>query len=70
MTVRPRAIQDVPGLKPDSSPPERFEQFLRILVSVPKVEADREMKESGLKKYDSERPLRQAKKTKGSTKIK
>ncbi len=41
--MRPRAIQGVPGLKPISSPSDRFEQFARMIVSVPKTEAGREM---------------------------
>jgi hypothetical protein len=40
--VRPRAIQRVPGLKADSSPGERFMDFTRMIVTVPKAEADRE----------------------------
>ena len=60
--MRPRAIQDVPGLKADSSPSERFEQFARMIISVPKAEADREMEQSGLKKYGSVRPSRPSKK--------
>lgn len=48
--MRPRAITSVPGLKEDSTPSERFERFARMIVSVPKVEADREMEKSGLGK--------------------
>jgi hypothetical protein len=48
--VRPRAICDVPGLDPTASPAERFQKFARMIVSVPKEEADREMKKSGLRK--------------------
>jgi len=48
--VRPRAIQTVPGLPPDGSPFERFREFARMIVSVPKSEADREMSKSGLRK--------------------
>ena len=67
LSMRPRAIQSVPGLKPDSSPAERFERFARMIVSVPKVEADREMEQSGLKKYGSVRPSRPSKKRRGIT---
>jgi hypothetical protein len=48
--MRPRAILGVPGLDPDSSPSERFVKFARMIVSVPKTEADREMEKSGLGK--------------------
>ena len=40
--MRPRAIQGVPGLNSDASPFERFQQFARMIVSVPKAEADKE----------------------------
>jgi len=40
--MRPRLISGVPGLKPDSTPFERLEQFARMIVSVPKKEADKE----------------------------
>lgn len=55
--MRPRAIQSVPGLKSDDSPSERFEQFARMIVSVPKAEADREMGKSGLGKKTPKRKL-------------
>ena len=48
--MRPRAIQGVPGLNPNGSPSERFEQFARMIVRVPKAEADKEMGKSGLGK--------------------
>ena len=51
--MRPRAISGVPGLDPKASPFERFQEFARMIVSVPKAEADREMKKSGLKKKPS-----------------
>jgi hypothetical protein len=38
--VRPRAIQSVPGLDPHGSPFERFKQFARLIVRIPKDEAD------------------------------
>jgi len=48
--MRPRAIQSVPGLDPNLSPGERFEQFARMIVRVPKQEADTEReKEEGSK---------------------
>jgi hypothetical protein len=48
--VRPRSIPGVPGLDPSDSPAERFQTFARMIVSVPKEEADREMGKSGLRK--------------------
>jgi len=60
--MRPRAIQTVPGLKAESSPGERFMDFSRMIVSVPKAEADRAMEESGLKKYTELKPTRPTKK--------
>lgn len=43
--MRPRAIQSVPGLDPNGSPFERLEQFARIIVKVPKAEADKNIEE-------------------------
>lgn len=48
--MRPRAIQSVPGLDPNGSPFDRLTQFARMIVSVPKAEADKEMKKSALKR--------------------
>lgn len=39
--MRPRAIQTVPGLDPNASPFERFKEFARRIISVPKEEADK-----------------------------
>lgn len=45
--MRPRAIQNVPGLDSNASPFERFQEFARRLVQVPKAEADKEDMKSG-----------------------
>lgn len=45
--MRPRAIQSVPGLDPKASPAQRFEQFSRMLVAVPKSELEKEIEKSG-----------------------
>jgi hypothetical protein len=43
--VRPHTIEAVPGLNdPELTPFERFEKFARMIVQVPKSEADRESK--------------------------
>lgn len=40
--MRPRLIASVPGLSdPSLSPFDRFEKFARMIVSVPKEEADK-----------------------------
>ena len=40
--MRPRLIASVPGLSgPSLTPFERFEKFARMIVSVPKKEADK-----------------------------
>lgn len=44
--MRPRAIQGVPGLDPSASPFKRLEQFARIVVQVPKTEADENMEKA------------------------
>jgi hypothetical protein len=41
--MRPRAIQDVPGLDPKASPFERFRQFAATIARIPKAEADKEI---------------------------
>lgn len=46
--MRPRAIQSVPGLDPAGSPFERFRQFARLLVKVPKAEMERENEKTSL----------------------
>jgi hypothetical protein len=38
--MRPRSMQDVPGLDPNASPYERFRQFARLIVAVPKTEVE------------------------------
>jgi len=58
--VRPRTISRVPGLDPKASPSERFQQFARMIVSVPKAEADKEMGKSGLRKKPKRRKLLRA----------
>jgi hypothetical protein len=40
--MRPRAIQEVPGLDPQLSSFGRFKQFARMILAVPKAEADKE----------------------------
>jgi len=40
--MRPRLIQGVPGLDPNASPFERFQQFTQRMLKVSKVEADME----------------------------
>jgi len=38
--VRPRSMQNVPGLDPNASPFERFLRLARMIARVPKAEAD------------------------------
>jgi hypothetical protein len=45
--MRQRLIREVPGLEPNASPFERFEQFARRIIAVPKSEAEKEIKKSG-----------------------
>ena len=45
--MRPRAIQSVPGLDPSATPFERFAQFARLIVAVPKTELEKHIKKSG-----------------------
>jgi hypothetical protein len=40
--MRPRAIQNVPGLDQEATPFERFEIFARRIALIPKDEADKE----------------------------
>jgi hypothetical protein len=42
--MRPRAIQSVAGLDPSATPFVRFEQFTRMVLQIPKEEADKEIK--------------------------
>ena len=58
--MRPRAIQGVPGLNSAATPFDRFKQFARMLATVSKTEADKEMKR------DSMRMGRVPKKRKGA----
>jgi len=37
-------MQDVPGLDADASPFERLRKFAGMIISVPRIEADNEMK--------------------------
>ncbi len=41
--MRPRAIQGVPGLNPKLDSFGRFRKFARMVLAVPKEEADKEM---------------------------
>jgi len=56
--MRPRAIQDVPGLNPQASPFERFKQFARMIAAVPKSETENVMKRSGSAKNGAGRTKR------------
>lgn len=43
--IRPRAISGIPaGLDETASPGERFKEFVRMVLSVPKTEADEEIR--------------------------
>jgi hypothetical protein len=48
--MRPCAIQGVPELDSKATPFERFEQFARLIVRVPKAEADKEAEKDYRKK--------------------
>ena len=39
--MRPRAIQNVPGLDPNAIPFKRLTEFARIIIQIPKTEADK-----------------------------
>jgi hypothetical protein len=55
--MRPRAISGIPaGLDEHSSPGERFEKFVRMIVSVPKVEVDEEVR-----KFEKRKSAKEAK---------
>lgn len=43
--MRPRAIHSVPGLDAAATPFERFEQFARRIIAVPRSEVEKEIKE-------------------------
>ena len=43
--MRPRAIQ-IPGFDSSATPFARFEQFTRMVLQVPKEEADKEIKKA------------------------
>jgi hypothetical protein len=47
--MRPRGIQSVPGLDPAANPFDRFKQFARMLATVFKNEADKEMNRDSTK---------------------
>lgn len=51
--MRPRIIPDAPGLDRELGAFDRFERFARMIVTVPKAEAEREMGKSGLRKKPS-----------------
>ena len=44
--MRPRAIQEVPGLNPAASPFDRFSEFARRIAAVSKTELEKESKKS------------------------
>ena len=46
--MRPRAILGVPGLDPAGSAFSRFQDFARMIVKVPKAEADKKIGERQL----------------------
>jgi hypothetical protein len=54
-SMRPRAIQGVPGLHPDASPFDRFQQFARMIAAVPKSEVEKKINKSGSAKKDAGR---------------
>ena len=60
--MRPHTISNVQVPNVDLIPFDRFREFARMIVSVPKAEADREMGKSGLKKYTKVKPARRMKK--------
>ena len=45
--MRQRLIKEVPGLKPDGRPWDRFAQFARMVIAVPKSEVEKQTKKSG-----------------------
>jgi hypothetical protein len=45
--MRPRSIQDVPGLAPNGTPFERLQQFAGRIVRISKVQVDKEIINSG-----------------------
>jgi hypothetical protein len=47
--MRPRAIQSVPGVDPSATPFAHFEQFTRMVLQVPKEEADKGVKKAAPK---------------------
>jgi hypothetical protein len=57
-------MQDVPGLDADASPFERLRKFAGMIISVPRIEADNEMKKAGLNK---KRPTTSRRSTKEDT---
>jgi hypothetical protein len=59
--MRPRLTASVPGLEnPSLSPYARFERFARMIVSVPKAEADKEMNKSGNSRLTARKKKRDA----------
>jgi len=48
--MRPRSMQDVPGLSRIQSPFERFKRFASMILAVPKDEAEKEMENAATKK--------------------
>jgi len=45
--MRQRLINEVPGLEPDGRPWDRFAQFARMVIAVPKSEVEKSKKKSG-----------------------
>jgi hypothetical protein len=60
--MRPHTISNTQVPNTDMGSFERFREFARMIVSVPKAEADREMEKSGLKKYTKAKSARPKKK--------
>jgi hypothetical protein len=42
-----REIQGATGLDPNTTPFERFQQFARLIIAVPKTEVQKKIKKSG-----------------------
>lgn len=55
LNMRPRAIQDVPGLDSNATPFERLEKFARMIVRIPKAEADKQVDGPGPAKPNKKR---------------
>jgi hypothetical protein len=53
--MRPRSIQSVPGLDPNGTPFDRLKRLTRLIVRIPKSEADKHTAKSGLVKARTSR---------------